>query len=159
MYFPYTAYRTSINSAEWDINKKNITMKGDIKTSTFTSIEPSQEGLTFNASGALYEIEKQSLNISGVPFIKSADAKIIPDQGQVSIRRDAEMKTFYAKLEIDTLTSYHKLVGGNIRILSRNAFEGDAIYRFPNLVGDTLNLKIGNFTFKEIGADDRKNKK
>ncbi|MDI9866187.1 hypothetical protein QM480_17725 [Flectobacillus sp. DC10W] len=160
MYFPYTAYRTSINSAEWDINKKNITMKGDIKTSTFTSIEPSQEGLTFNASGALYEIEKQSLNISGVPFIKSADAKIIPDQGQVSIRRDAEMKTFYnAKLEIDTLTSYHKLVGGSIRILSRNAFEGDAIYRFPNLVGDTLNLKIGNFTFKEIGADDRKNKK
>jgi hypothetical protein len=160
LYFPYTAYRTSITSAEWDINQKTITMKGDIKSSTFTSIEPSQEGLTFNGSEALYEIERQALNISGVPFIKSADAKIIPDKGLVSIRRDAEMRSFQnAKLQIDTLNSYHNLVNGNIRIVSRSKFEGDAFYRFPNLVGDTINIKMGDFEFKETSLEDRKGKK
>jgi spore coat protein U-like protein len=157
LYFPYTAYRTSINSAEWDINKKTITMKGDVKNTTFTSIEPSQEGLSFNGSEALYEIDKQSLNITGVPFIKSADAKIIPDKGAVSIRRDAEMRGFYnAKLQIDTVNGYHNLVNGNIRIISRIKFEGDATYRFPNLAGDTMNVKMGNFDFKESIVDGRK---
>jgi 5-keto 4-deoxyuronate isomerase len=159
LYFPYTAYKTSINNAEWDINKKTITMKGDVRNTTFTSIEPSQEGLSFNGSQALYEIEKQSLNINGVPFIKSADAKIIPDKGAVSIRRDAEMRGFYnAKLQIDTINGYHNLVNGNIRIISRVKFEGDATYRFPNIVGDTLNIKMGNFEFKESTDNKRKTK-
>jgi hypothetical protein len=160
LYFPYTAYKTSINSAEWDINKKTITMKGDVRNTTFTSIEPSQEGLSFNGSEAFYEIEKQSLNINGVPFIKSADAKIIPDKGAVSIRRDAEMRGFYnAKLQIDTVNGYHNLVNGNIRIISRVKFEGDATYRFPNLAGDTMNIKMGNFDFKESIVDARKKTK
>ncbi|MEA5457797.1 hypothetical protein VB796_02030 [Arcicella sp. LKC2W] len=160
LYFPYTAYKTSINNAEWDINKKTITMKGDVRNTTFTSLEPSQEGLSFNGSEALYEIDKQSLNINGVPFIKSADAKIIPDKGAVSIRRDAEMRGFYnAKLQIDTVNGYHNLVNGNIRIISRVKFEGDATYRFPNLVGDTMNIKMGNFEFKESLVDNRKKTK
>ena len=157
LYFPYTAYKTSINNAEWDINKKIITMKGDVKNTTFTSIEPLQEGLSFNGSEALYEIDKQSLNITGVPFIKSADAKIIPDKGAVSIRRDAEMRGFYnAKLQIDTINGYHNLVNGNIRIISRVKFEGEATYRFRNLAGDTMNIKMGNFDFKESFVDGRK---
>ena len=160
LYFPYTAYKTSINNAEWDINKKIISMKGDVRSTTFTSLEPSQEGLSFNGSEALYEIDKQSLNINGVPFIKSADAKIIPDKGAVSIRRDAEMRGFYnAKLQIDTVNGYHNLVNGNIRIISRVKFEGDATYRFVNVAGDTMNVKMGNFDFKESIVDSRKKTK
>ena len=157
LYFPYTAYKTSINNAEWNINKKTIAMKGNVKNTTFTSLEPSQEGLSFNGSEALYEIDKQSLNINGVPFIKSADAKIIPNKGAVSISRDAEMKGFInARLQIDTVNGFHNLVNGNIRIISRNKFEGDATYRFLNLSGDTVNIKMGNFDFKESIVDGRK---
>lgn len=160
LYFPYTAYKTSINSAEWDINKKLITMKGDVRNTTFSSLEPSQEGLSFNGSEALYNIEKQSLNINGVPFIKSADAKIIPDKGAVFIGKDAEIKDFrQAKLIIDTVNAYHHLVNGNIKILSRLRFEGDANYRFVNIAGDTLNIKMGNFDFKETIVDARKKTK
>jgi hypothetical protein len=160
LYFPYTAYKTSINSAEWDINKKTITMKGDVRNTTFTSMESSQEGLAFNGSDALYEIEKQSLNINGVPFVKSADAKIFPEKGFVSIRRDAEMRAFYnAKLQVDTLTGYHNLVNGNIRIISRLKFEGDASYRFVNTIGDTIKIKMGNFEFRESIANDKKKTK
>ena len=160
LYFPYAAYKTSINNAEWNINKKTIAMKGNVQNTTFTSLEPSQEGLSFNGSEALYEIDKQSLNINGVPFINSADAKIIPNKGAVSISRDAEMKGFInARLQIDTVNGYHNLVNGNIRIISRNKFEGDATYRFPNLSGDTVNIKMGNFDFKESIVDGRKKTK
>ncbi|MEA5258118.1 hypothetical protein VB264_10030 [Arcicella aquatica] len=160
LYFPYTAYQTSINSAEWDINKKLITMKGDVRNTTFSSMEPSQEGLSFNGSEALYNIEKQSLNINGVPFIKSADAKIIPDKGAVVVSKDAEMKDFHqAKIVLDTINSYHRLVNGNIKILSRFKFEGDAIYRYVNSAGDSLNIKMGNFDFKEVVLDNRKKTK
>jgi len=157
LFFPYTAYKTSINNAEWDINRKIITMKGNVQNTTFTSLEPSQGGLSFNGSEALYLIDKQSLNINGVPFIRSADAKIIPNGGVVSISRDAEMKGFYnARLQIDTVNEYHNLVNGNLRITSRNKFEGDATYRFPNLSGDTINIKMGHFEFKESVIDSRK---
>ena len=77
MEFPFASYQTSINRAQWNINAKTIAMKGDVATSTFTSTAPDQAGLTFNGSSALYEIEKMTLNIGGVPFIKSADAKVL----------------------------------------------------------------------------------
>ncbi|MEA5426408.1 hypothetical protein [Arcicella lustrica] len=160
LYFPYTAYQTSINSAEWDINKKLITMKGDVKTTTFSSMEPSQEGLSFSGSEALYNIEKQSLNINGVPFIRTADAKIFPDKGAVFVSKDAEMKDFHqAKIILDTVNTYHRLVNGNIKILSKSKFEGDAIYRYVNTIGDTLNIKMGSFDFKETFLDNRKKTK
>ena len=51
---------------------------------------------------------------------ESADAKIIPDKGQVAIRRDADMLPFKnARLTIDTLNGYHNLINGNIQIVSK----------------------------------------
>lgn len=150
LYFPYTSYKTNIYRAEWNINAKSISMKGNVLSSTFTSTEPKQEGLNFNASEAVYEIEKQVLNIKGVPFIKSADAKIIPDKGLVMIRRDAEMAPFLkAKVVLDTLSEYHRLANANIQILSKNRFEGDGTYRYVNLLGDTTNIKMGTFELME----------
>ncbi|MFN8354499.1 MAG: hypothetical protein U0Y10_08640 [Spirosomataceae bacterium] len=163
--FPFASYRTSINSADWNINAKTIAMKGDVKTSTFTSLEPDQQGLSFNATAANYDIEKMTLNVSGVPFIKSADAKIIPDKGLVAIRRDAAMQAFKnAKVVLDTLNEYHRLANANIQIISRKQFEGDGIYQYVHAKGDTSKIKMSSFEFKEkaiavTGAEVRDPKK
>ena len=110
MEFPYAAYQTSINKARWNIANKTIAMKGDVANSTFNATAPDQEGLAFNGSAALYEIEKMTLNVSGVPYIRTADVKIIPDKGVVSIRKNGEMAAFKnARIEIDTLNSSHRL--------------------------------------------------
>jgi hypothetical protein len=149
--FPYTAYRTNVDRAEWNLKDKKITMKGDLETSIFTSTNVSQEGLAFNGSSAVYDIDQMTLNIGGVPFIKSADAKIIPYKGQVAIRRDAAMLPFKnARLTIDTLNGYHNLINGNIQIVSKNKFTGDAAYQFVNVKKDTFNIKMGNFELSEI---------
>jgi hypothetical protein len=152
--FPYAAYKTNIDRAEWNIKEKKITMKGDVEKSIFTSKNPAHENLAFNGATAEYNIDQMSLNIAGVPFIKSADAKILPDKGLVSIRRDGEMQAFKnARLTIDTLNGYHNLKNGNIQIVSRNKFTGDATYQFINVRKDTFNIKMGNFELKEIGLE------
>jgi hypothetical protein len=160
--FPYAAYKTNIDRAEWNIKKKQISMKGDVATSVFTSLNAAQEGLAFNANSAIYDIEQMTFNIGGVPFIKSADARIIPDKGQVAIRRDAEMLPFRnARLTIDTLNGYHNLRNGNIQILSKNKFTGDASYQFVNVKKDTFNIKMGDFEVRETSiasADGKKSK-
>ncbi|MCX6213490.1 hypothetical protein [Spirosoma sp.] len=153
MEFPFAAYKTSINRAQWNINAKTIAMKGDVKTSTFTATAEEQEGLTFNASGGLYDVEKRTLNISGVPYVTSADARIYPDKGQVAIRRNGEMIALKnARLELDTISRFHRLKNGNIQILSRTKFAGDATYQFATAKGDTASIKMGSFELKEAPA-------
>ena len=149
--FPFASYRTSISKAQWNINAKTIAMKGDVNTSSFTATAPEQEALTFNGSAALYEIEKMTLNISGVPFIKAADAKVLPDKGLVVIRRNGEMQPFQkARLVLDTLNEYHRLKNGNIQIVSRNKFTGDATYLYTTVLNDTIPVKMGNFELKQV---------
>lgn len=148
--FPLAAYRTNINRAQWNINAKTISMKGDVKTSTFTSTAEEQEGLTFHGSSALYDVEKMTLNIGGVPYVTSADARIFPDKGVVTIKRNGEMQAFKnARLELDTISLFHRLRGGNIQIISRTRFAGDAAYQFATMKGDTANIKMGSFELKE----------
>ena len=153
MEFPFAAYKTSINRAAWNINAKTIAMKGDVKTSTFTATAEEQEELTFNGSAALYDVEKRTLNISGVPYVTSADARIYPDKGQVTIRRNGEMLPLKnARLELDTVSLFHRLKNGNIQILSRTRFAGDATYQFATAKGDTASIKMGSFELKEAPA-------
>lgn len=161
--FPYAAYKTNIDRAEWNIKKKQISMKGDVATSVFTSTNAAQEGLAFNGNVAMYDIEQLTFNIGGVPFIRSADAKIIPDKGQVAIRGNAEILPFKnARLTIDTLNAFHNLGNGNIQILSKSKFTGDASYQFVNVKKDTFNIKMGDFELREVnliaGADGKKTK-
>jgi hypothetical protein len=151
--FPYAAYRTSINKARWNIANKTIAMKGDVANSTFTATAPDQEALAFNGSAALYEIDKMTLNVSGVPYIRTADVKIIPDKGIVSVRKNGEMAAFKnARIEIDTLNSSHRLKNADIRIVSRNRFEGSATYQYVTSRKDTFNIKMENFELREVGS-------
>ena len=153
MDFPFAAYKTNINRAQWNLNAKTIAMKGDVKTSTFTATAEEQEGLTFNGSAALYDAEKRTLNISGVPYVTSADARIYPAKGLVAIGRNGEMAPLKnARLELDTINLFHRLKNGNIQILSRTRFAGDATYQFATAKGDTASIKMGSFELKEAPA-------
>ena len=153
MEFPFAAYKTSINRAQWNVNAKTIAMKGDVKTSTFTATADEQEGLRFNGSAALYDIDKMMLNISGVPYVTSADARIYPDKGLVTVRRNGEMLALKnARLELDTINLFHRLKNGNIQILSRMRFAGDATYQFATAKGDTASIKMGSFELREAPA-------
>lgn len=152
--FPYAAYRTTITRAEYNGAAKLISMKGDVKTSAFISTAPDQEGLRFNASEGSYDVEKMTLTVRGVPFIKSADARITPAKGQLVIKQDAALQPLVnARLTLDTLNGYHSLANGSIRILSRSKFEGDATYLLVKNPGDTVRLKMNAFEMQGGGPE------
>ncbi|TLU97865.1 hypothetical protein [Dyadobacter luticola] len=153
MQIPTASYQTLIGSAKWDMTKKTILMKGIGETSTYTSMDPDQEGLTFSGAEALYDIEKVSLNIKGVPFIQTADVKIIPDKGVISVDAKGKISPLKkARIEIDTLNVSHRMRDADIRIDSRNHFEGSATYQYITARKDTFNIKMQNFELRELGS-------
>jgi hypothetical protein len=148
--FPYVQYRSSLQEAVWYLDKKIVTLNAtdsaDISKSYFYSTRKDQDSLVFNANRAVYDIQKQVLNISGVPFIRVVDAKIFPDSNKVRIEQNAEMTTLRkSTIEVDTLHKYHFLYNGTIDIKSRMKFEGVATYRYVNLGDDTLAINFQDF--------------
>jgi len=152
MQIPTASYQTLIGSAKWDMTKKTILMKGFGETSSYTSTNPEQEGLTFQGSEAIYDVDKVTLNVKGVPFVQTADVKIIPDGGLISIDSKGKINPLKkARIEIDTLNTSHRLRDADIRIDSRNHFEGSATYQYITARKDTFNIKMQNFELREIG--------
>jgi len=149
--FPFCQYKTSIPKATWYIDKKQVTMSKpdsiDLKASYFYSTRADQDSLYFNADVAVYDIETHNLNISGIPYIHTADAEVKPDSGRVTITEGANMKTLAnATIVVDRTNKYHTLKKANIKILGRNKFEGDGIYQYINSIKDTLYIKFNEFT-------------
>jgi hypothetical protein len=145
--FPYARYRTSINQAVWNINSKQIGLKGDASTSTFTSLDESgQPDLTFSGNLGLYRMDNQLLTIGGIPFIKTADVRVIPRGGAVVIEENALMRELkQCQVVMDTAHEYHKFFDGDIHIISSREFTGNATLKYTNPDNQTFNIKFGNF--------------
>lgn len=168
--FPYIQFKTSIREAIWDIKKKEIMMKGD-ENSIFHSTKFEEEeqapskDLLFKAKAGRYDIKDLNapiLELEGVPYINSADARIVPDKGKITILKGADVQPLQnSTVVVDTLNAYHTLVNGNIKINNREDFEGDATYQYVNVVKDTAKIKfdrfelVGSETISEAGETKR----
>ncbi|MTI32002.1 hypothetical protein [Xanthovirga aplysinae] len=152
--FPYAQMRTSISKAYWDLQDKTVRMSKpedvDLSMSYFYSTRKELDSLAFNAEEALYDINSLKLNISGIPYIKVADAKIIPDNNEALVLENSQIKEFTnAMVLMDTLNEYHTLYDGKIRIYSRNEFEGSAIYQLVTAVEDTFAIRMNSFVLEQ----------
>ena len=149
--FPFMQYKTSLSKGVLKIDEDIVEMemeKGeDLENSYFYSTNLEQDSLVFNATRAICDLKKYKLDIFGVPFIRVADSKVIPDSGEVVIFENAEMKPFKnAKLIIDTINEYHNLHSGEIEVTSRiKVFRGEAKYDFINSINDTFNIVFDDF--------------
>lgn len=158
--FPYAQFKTSIPKASWNFEEKTVSMSKpkefDISKSYFYSTRKELDSLVFSAEGALYDIEAQTLNVSGVPYIKVADAKITPEENKVLILENARIQDFQsAYIVIDTLHEYHHLDEGKIKIHSRNKFSGSATYQLVNASSDTFAIEFNSFELVENGGSRR----
>ncbi|GAA4377885.1 hypothetical protein [Hymenobacter koreensis] len=147
---PYSQYRTSLSGGRWDFKKKTVQLRvapgQDSTRAYFYSTKADQKGLRFRAATGMYDLNKYRLVANGVPYIASADAWIEPDSNRVYVLPNAEMKAFQnAGIVMDTLTKYHKLYKGEIKVLSRAAFMGNAVYNYKTPT-DSFAIKFANFT-------------
>ena len=162
--FPYAQMKTSLPEAFWDLEDSVVTMlkspNVDIRDSYFYSTKPELDSLAFSAEQATYDIKTSQLQIAGIPYIIVADAKITPENGETTILKDSELIPFRnAEIVIDTLNEYHFLFDGNIKILSRRAFEGDATYKLVNAEQDSFNIKFRSFELTDVPIDRKATQK
>ncbi|MGK7394559.1 MAG: hypothetical protein ACNS62_08295 [Candidatus Cyclobacteriaceae bacterium M3_2C_046] len=158
--FPYAQYKTSISKAVWNLENKTVTMTKpedvDIANSYFYTTRKELDSLAFSATAAEYDISNLELNISGIPYIKVADAKITPENNKVLILENAKLGQLKnTTIVIDTLNEYHTLVDGTVDILSRNKFIGNATYQFVNAESDTFNIDFRRFDLTEDESQRR----
>lgn len=165
--FPYAQFRTSIAEAIWDLNEQEIRMQGDSNSVFYSTkyadmdVAEANKDLHFHATGGVYDIrniEEPRLDLTGVPYIITADAKVIPDKGEITVLRGADVQELQnAQVIVDTLRQYHHFVNGKIKIEHRLAFEGRADYRYVNIAGDTFVLHFNDFELvRDIVGDTTK---
>jgi hypothetical protein len=153
--FPFAQYRTSISKAEWNLDEQKVFMTKpadvDLSSSYFYTTRKELDSLAFNATAAEYDLNSLELFISGIPYIKVADAKITPENNSVLILENARLGRLHnTTVVIDTLNEYHTLIDGTIDILSRNKFEGQATYQYINHSLDTFKIEFRKFDLAEV---------
>ncbi len=160
--FPYAQMKTSITKAVWDLEDSVVTMTKQrnvpIEKSYFYTTRKELDSLAFNGTQAIYDFNTRELNVKGIPFIKVADAKIIPENNETTILENAELQTFEnAQIIIDTLNGFHYLYDGNIKILSRNKFSGSAKYQLVT-GSDTFAIEFNSFVLEKVALSEKKSK-
>ncbi len=148
--FPKVQYKTSMSSARWDMNKQSVSLKAEENGANnwFISQHPEQKGLKFLATSGAYNLQGNTLLAGGVPHIAVADTYVLPDSGKVAVASDATIRTLRnARVMADTVQQHHKLYAGNIDVLSRMAFSGDALNNYYNAAGDSFKLMFTNFVY------------
>ena len=160
--FPYAQMKTSITNAKWNLEDRSVKMEKDeevdINSSYFYSTRKDLDSLAFNGAAASYDINELKLHVTGIPFIKVADAKITPENNELTVLENSELQPLEnATLVIDTLNGYHNLSDGNITIMSRNEFVGDATYDLV-AAADTFGIKFNSFELEMVSNGRKKEK-
>lgn len=157
--FPSLKYKTSLATGYWNADAQTVAFRldetGDISKQYFVSTAPEQDSLNFRAAFANYHIPSGNLTIGGVPYILVVDTEIYPREGNVTIRENAKMdKLEDAELVINYVNKYHKLTEGNINVLSRNEYQGEAVLNYDNGTDKIQYLRLNNYGKQLITEED-----
>ena len=151
--FPYAAMKTSIVNANWFLEDSIVTMKKpdnvDLIDSYFYSTRPDLDSLVFNGTNAIYDIKTSELIVQGIPYILVADAKIVPENNETTIKFNSKLETFQnAKIIFESPELYHFLTDATINIISKNNFNAQANY-VASTKGDTSKIQMYDLSVKK----------
>ncbi len=151
--FPYAQMKTSITNATWYLEDSIITMTKpedvSLEDTYFYSTRAALDSLAFNGEKAIYDIKKYELTVQGIPYILTADAKVIPEGNETTILEDSKLQTLTnAEIIFEYPEAYHYLTQAKIDIKSRKSFSGAAVYMLP-IQQDTFEIKMSSFYLQE----------
>ncbi|MEZ4919799.1 MAG: hypothetical protein R2792_11920 [Saprospiraceae bacterium] len=157
---PLNKYRTSMNDFTWDMKAQTITFKSDENIKgNFVSIDPEQDTLNFKGETAFYDMKASQLIIGGVDQIKSADAFIYPDSGNVEILPGGKMqKLENAKIVADTVSKYHTINRATVEVLGKKLFNASGYYEY-NIPGYEQEIFFDNIVGQRYGGGTQSTKK
>ncbi|MDW8301281.1 MAG: hypothetical protein RML38_02375 [Bacteroidia bacterium] len=131
--YPFNLFKSSLKAGVWDLNTRTITMEApkgdDINKYYFFSTKKSHDSLNFKSTRSVYRIDQGKLYAYGVPYILSADSKIIPNEadsskvviaegGNIEPLSDARIDMSVAKMR-----RYHAFERATVKLNGRSDFE------------------------------------
>ncbi|MFW5916090.1 MAG: hypothetical protein ACOCTM_01315, partial [Bacteroidota bacterium] len=168
--FPQNAYLGYLDEFSWKMDRDTLEVEsapepektagrtselerlkdGDLKGALYMSAHKSQDSLRFTSEDMNYSIKDNTMKAKQVEHIFSADSRIIPKDGNVTIRKNASMDTLKkAKLIAGRDEKYHELFNADIKVKSRNNYGGNGDYHYED-----LNDNLQTIKFNKIGVDD-----
>ncbi|NJB85391.1 hypothetical protein GGR26_001136 [Lewinella marina] len=132
---PFIQFKTSSDRFSWDMAAGDITFNTEEGKDRFTSINPDQDTLTFTGNSAVYDNLAGQLEVGGVPYIVSADARIIPGDSAVVVGSGGKVAQLTnARIIADTLNQYHVIERATVDIAGRKEYTASGFYQYN--VGD-----------------------
>tara|TARA_B100000902_G_C27292293_1_gene907851 strand:- start:838 stop:2373 length:1536 start_codon:yes stop_codon:yes gene_type:complete len=118
----------------------------DSEGSTFVSIHPDQDSLSFIAKNSTYNLKTNIINLFGVDEILVADAIVYPSSEGFIIERDAKIPTINnVKIVADTSKQFHVFTNVNLDLDGRRNYIANGDYTYVDDFGAKQNI-----FFKEI---------
>ncbi len=159
-YLPYNEYLTSMDEFEWDMDGQTITFKAKKdEFANFTSTHPDKDSLSFPGKSARYDLKNSQLEIGGVETIRSADAFIYPETGDINIMAGGKMEELTnAKIVADTLNKNHVINRVTVNINGRKEYTANGYYEY-NIADRKQEIYFENIAGTRIGKGKRSEKK
>ena len=111
---------------KWDMAKNTIEFNKGPKLpqsrSYFVSNKYDQEGLRFESTNALFDINEGIIYAKKVPHIDVADSRIYPFENKVDIHKGADIQRLKKSRILASRTQkFHQLYDGDIKVEGRYA--------------------------------------
>ena len=91
--------------------------------SNFYSINPDQDSINFGSSKARFDVRRKKITCTKIEFIKIADSRIVPDSGNIIIRKKARIETLKnANIITNDVTKYYKIYDAEVDINTRHDY-------------------------------------
>ncbi len=167
--FPEVEYICFMDKIDWYMDREQIELSAegqksvdletdlDLTSSNFYSTHKDQDSLNFSTPKANYDLKNSIMTCKGVPYIQVADARVIPDSGQVIIHKKAKMQTLNnAGLTANSITKYHHIYNASINIFSRKNYSGVGDYDYKDENDETQKIHFTNInvdtTFQTVAT-------
>ncbi len=159
-FLPYNEYVTTMDEFEWDMDGETITFKSkEGEFANFTSTHASKDSLTFPGKTARYDLKTSQLEIGGVEAIRTADAFIYPETGDIKILAGGKMEELTnAKIVADTLNKNHVINRVTANISGRKDYTANGYYEY-NIADRNQEIYFENIDGARIGKGKRSEKK
>ncbi len=121
---------------ELGTTKKKETETGEAKDiqlsgARFISVAPHQDSLQFISPQARFNLRKCLITAHQVSYIDVADARIVPDSGNITVHRNAFMEPLInSTITANKVTKYYTIYKADISITSRKNYSGSGHYDF-----------------------------
>lgn len=160
--FPINQYICYMEEFKWYMDNGKIDLIGsstksvaadvDLEGSKFISTNPEQDSLFFYAPVGTYDSRNHVIVAKDVKFISSADARITPDSGEVTIRKSAAMDALLnSEIIANSVSEYHKIYNANTRIYGKKKYAASGYIDYMDAQGQVQTIYMSEVSVDSTG--------